>query len=79
MIISIWEEIQNKIKSEIELEEKKVNDLKQLGYNIYDRDISNDIYKVENTTEFYLTGDTLYIIYAYGNETHTSEMDLVIL
>ena len=73
------QELQDKIKSEIELEEKKVNDLKQLGYNIYDRDISNDIYKVENTTEFYLTDDTLYLIYAYGNDTHTSEMDLVIL
>lgn len=73
------QELQDKIKSEIELEEKKVNDLKKLGYNIYDRDISNDIYKVENTTEFYFTGDTLYLIYAYGNNTHTSEMDLVIL
>lgn len=73
------QEIQNKIKNEIELEERKVNDLKQLGYNIYDRDISNDIYKIENTTEFYLTQDKLYIIYAYGNDSYTSEMDLVIL
>ena len=60
-------------------EEKKVKDLKQLGYNIYDRDISSDIYNIENTTEFYLTGSELYLIYAYGNDSQTSEKDLVIL
>ena len=63
----------------IETEEKKVNDLKQLGYNIYDRNISSDIYKIENTTEFYLTENELYLIYAYGNNSQTSERDLVIL
>ena len=73
------QEIQNKIKNEIETEEKKVNDLKQLGYNIYDRNISSDIYKIENTTEFYLTENELYLIYAYGNNSQTSERDLVIL
>lgn len=71
--------IQNKINSEIEAEEKKVADLKQLGYNIYDRDLSSDIYKIENSKEFYLTQNQLYIIYAYGNESFTSEKDLVIL
>ena len=69
----------NKIKQEIDSEEKKVKDLKQLGYNIYDRDISSDIYNIENTTEFYLTGSELYLIYAYGNDSQTSEKDLVIL
>lgn len=71
--------IQNKINSEIEAEEKKVADLKQLGYNIYDRDLSSDIYIIENSKEFYLTQNQLYIIYAYGNESFTSEKDLVIL
>lgn len=73
------QEVQNKIKQEIDSEEKKVKDLKQLGYNIYDRDISSDIYNVENTTEFYLTGSELYLIYAYGNDSQTSEKDIVIL
>lgn len=71
--------VQSKINSEIVLEQKKVEDLKKLGYNIYNRDTSSDIYTIENSTEFYLTNNVLYIIYAYGNETSTSEMDLVVL
>ena len=73
------QQVQSQINSEIESEQKKVEDLKQLGYNIYGRDMSSDIYKIENTNEFYITKDVLYIIYAYGNESETSEMDLVII
>lgn len=71
--------VQNKINDEISEEEKKVEDLKNLGYNIYTRDTSSNMYDIENASEFYVTEDTLYIIYAYGNQTSTSEMDLVIL
>ena len=73
------QKVQEKIYSEIQEEQKKVEDLKQLGYNIYNRDINRDIYKVENSTEFYITKDVLYIIYAYGNESSTSEMDIVVI
>lgn len=72
-------ELQDKIKKGITIEQKKVEDLKNLGYNIYSRDATSDIYKIENSKEFYLTHDTLYIIYAYGNETFTSEMDLIVI
>lgn len=72
-------DVQNKIKADIQTEQKKAQDLKSLGYNIYSRDINSDIYSIEKTTEFYFTGNTLYIIYAYGNQTATSEMDIVIL
>ena len=71
--------IQNRINSKVQEEEEKAKDLQSLGYNIYSRDTSSDIYKIENSTEFYLSANALYIIYAYGNETNTSEMDLVIL
>lgn len=73
-----WE-IQDKVKHEIEIEQKKVEDLKNLGYNIYSRNLESEIYKVENSKEFYYTNDTLYVIYAYGNETFTSEMDLIVI
>ena len=73
------QEVQKQINYEIELEQRKVEDLKQLGYKIYRRDVKNDMYKIENTTEFYITKDVLYIIYAYGNESETSEMDLIII
>ena len=71
--------IQNRINSKVQEEEEKAKDLQSLGYNIYSRDTSSDIYKLENSTEFYLSANALYIIYAYGNEANTSEMDLVIL
>lgn len=72
-------ELQEKIKNEIGIEQKKVEDLKNLGYNIYSRDVTSNIYNIENSREFYLTSDTLYIVYAYGNESFTSEMDLIVL
>lgn len=72
-------QIQEKIRSEIEIEQKKVEDLKRLGYNIYNRELGSDIYKIENSKQYYLDNDTLYIIYAYGNEKYTSEMDLIII
>ena len=67
------EVIQNTINEEIAIEQKKAEDLISLGYNII------QIYKIENSTEFYLTNNTLYIVYAYGNATDTSEMDLIII
>ncbi len=73
------QKVQSIIKEEISNEQKKSKDLRALGYNIYNRDSSSDIYNIENSTEFYLTENTLYIIYAYGNETSTSEMDVVVI
>lgn len=71
--------VQNIINNKIKTEQDKAEDLKSLGYNIYSRDINSDIYSLENSTEFYLTSNALYIIYAYGNATNTSEMDIIIL
>ena len=73
------EKLQQEIRNEIKIEQDKVEDLKQLGYNIYNRDSTSDIYSIENSKQFYVTNDTLYIIYPYGNESFTSEMDLIII
>ena len=70
---------QTKINDEISRAQKKVQDLNSLGYTVYARDVNDKMYKIENTTEFYMSNNTLYIIYAYGNDNHTSEMDLIIL
>lgn len=72
-------EVQSKIKKEIAVEQQKAQDLKSLGYNIYARDVYSDIYNIDKTTEFYLSENALYMIYAYGNQTDTTEMDIVIL
>ena len=71
--------VQNKIKDEIEVEQKKAEELKKLGYPIYSRDVLSDIYLIENSTEFYLTNGALYIIYAYGNQNNTNAKDIIIL
>lgn len=72
-------DVQNRIDAKIAQEQRQVEDLKDLGYNIYNRDTSSEQYKVENSKYFYLTDNVLYIIYPYGNENYTSEMDLVII
>ena len=72
-------DVEYKVIEKIKQEQAKVEELKKLGYNIFERDYKNDMYKVENTTEFFIGPDGfLYLIYAYGNENYTSELDLVI-
>lgn len=70
--------IQETIKSNIEESQKKVDDLQALGYNIYSRDYNSGNYSISNSKEFYCTANTLYVVYAYGNDTYTSEMDVVV-
>lgn len=71
--------VQEQINTEIKKEQQKVEDLEKLGYNIFTRDVNNDMYKVENAKEFYFTKDVIYIIYPYGNNSNTSEMDIIVL
>ena len=72
------EDVENKIKEEITTEQQKVQDLKSLGYSIFERNPDDEMYKVQNSKEFFVKDGKIYIIYAYGNENLTSEMDLVI-
>lgn len=72
-------EVQNKIGNDIEEEQKKSEDLKKLGYNVFTRDINSKIYEVENIKEFFIYNNNIFIIFAYGNNSVTSEMDLVII
>lgn len=69
-----------KIEDEIQTVQERVEELAKLGYTVYQRDYTNDIYDINNVTEYFLGEDNaLYIIYAYGNENHTSEMDIVVM
>ena len=73
------QDVEQKIKTDIQKEEKKADDLRNLGYTIYKRDSDSDNYKLENTKQFFIYHQNLYIIYAYGNDALTSEMDLVVM
>ncbi len=82
-LIDLKQTTPNKVQSTID------SDVKQAYTNakiiaaeygtLYERDLSSDIYKVENTQNFFLTQDgNIYIVYAYGNDDYTNEMDIII-
>lgn len=72
-------EVQNKINTDIQKEQKKTEDLIKLGYNVFSRDTKSDIYIIENITEYFVYNNNIYIIFAYGNDKMTSEKDIVII
>ena len=72
-------DVQNFVKKEIEQEEQNSKSLKELGYNIYVRDSKDKMYIIENSKQFFTLNGKLYIVYAYGNSSLTSEMDLIII
>ena len=68
------------IKQEIKTVQQKVEELGKLGYSVYARDYTSDMYSINNVTEFFMgENNVLYIIYAYGNLNNTSEMDVVVM
>lgn len=73
------EEVQNKINNDIQKEQKKSEELIQLGYNVFSRDTNSDIYKIENISEYFIYKNNIYVIFAYGNNKITSEKDIVII
>lgn len=73
-------EANQKIKGEIKKAQEKSEELQKLGYSTYARDYTSDMYSINNVTEYFIGKDNaLYIIYAYGNENNTNEMDVVIM
>ena len=71
--------VQNKINEEIKKAQKNAEDLNSLGYNIYERNIDDDIYILKNIDQYCIYKGNIYIFFAYGNDARTSEMDLVII
>lgn len=74
---------ENKAKDKVLAKIQKANveaeRLKNLGYNVYVRDLSSDMYEMKNTSNFILGPDNnLYIIYPYGNNNFTDEMDVIV-
>lgn len=73
-------EANKKIQEEIKNVQETVEELAKMGYTIYPRDYTNDIYSINNVTEYFMgKNNAIYIIYAYGNLNNTSEMDVVIM
>lgn len=73
------EEIQKKINDEIKKVNNQMESISEQGYNVFLRDENANIYNIENTPNYFLgENNYLYLVYAYGNNNYTSEMDLVI-
>lgn len=73
------DDVRNRIEEKIKLEQKKVQELKSLGYDVFEPDPEDEMYKIENSKEFFINEGNIYIIYAYGNENFTNEVDMVII
>ena len=71
--------VENDVRDEISSEKKRVENLKALGYSVFERNPDDSRYKVENTKQFFIEDSKIYLIYAYGNDNLTTEMDLVVI
>lgn len=73
------EEMQKKVQEEIKKVNNEKKNISEEGFNIYIRDEESEIYQIDNTPNFFLgKNNYLYLVYAYGNNNHTSDIDLVI-
>lgn len=71
--------VKSTISEKIQKANAEAQKLKNLGYNVYIRDLSSNIYELQNTANFMLGPDNnLYIIYPYGNNNFTDEMDVIV-
>lgn len=72
------QKLKSKIDRVLQTVKREEEILTQSGYSVYVRDLNSDVYKLENITNFFLDNDEkLYIIFAYGNQNFTSELDIV--
>lgn len=77
------DDVNAKIEEVVKEADAAAKAIQSMGYNtVFSRDLEeleNGIYTVDNTKSFFL-GDNnrLYIIYPYGNNNFTSEMDIVL-
>ena len=75
----IQSDCQNKIREVVTKAQEEAQVLVQSGYTVYNRNISDSMYQVSNISTFFMgKNGELYIIFAYGNQNFTSEMDVVL-
>lgn len=68
----------DKIQRVIKEINKQSESLTSIGYNVYTRDVTDNMYKIDNTEMFMIDNqNNLYIIYPYGNTDFTSEFDII--
>ena len=70
--------VNKKIQSIVTKAAEDAKGMQSTGYNVYERNLNSDMYDISSVNNF-IQGPNgeLYIIYAYGNEAFTSEMDII--
>ena len=70
--------VENRIKTVVQNAINDANKMAESGYTVYQRDIDDEMYQIDNVANF-MEGPNgeLYIIFAYGNNNYTSEMDII--
>lgn len=75
----IQSDCQNKIHEIVTKAQEEAQVLVQSGYTVYNRNLSDSMYQISNISTFFLgKNEELYIIFGYGNQNFTSEMDVVL-
>lgn len=73
------ENVQDTINAEIKKAYKDAQIISSEYGTLYERDLTSDMYKIEESNVYFLTDDGyVYIVYPYGNNDYTNEMDIVI-
>ena len=71
-------DVDSRIKTIVRKVAEDSESMHSTGYNVFERDTESEIYNVENIDCFILGPQgELYIIFAYGNDSFTSEMDII--
>lgn len=70
--------VENRIQNIIKKASEDADKMAESGYKVYKRKLDDNMYKIENIQNF-IQGPNgeLYIIFAYGNNNETSEMDII--
>lgn len=72
------EDVKSKIDAKVQDAINYSENLSSLGYEVYKRNMKDDMYKIENSNNYFLgPNGSIYIIYAYGNNNFTTECDVV--
>jgi len=71
--------VKNTVLKKVKTAYDEAENLRRLGYNVYTRDLASNIYEIENTTNYMMGANNyLYLIYPYGNNNFTDEMDVIV-
>lgn len=71
--------VQDTINSTIKTAAQNAEAISQEYGSTFTRNLDDDMYKIENAKSYFLTDDGyVYIVYAYGDEAETNEVDIVI-